>query len=61
MEEMWVECRVCKELPPELRGYSERTCSLCGALHCDECLNEAGYCTPCSEKMGFSRDEATPV
>jgi len=58
MESTWIDCKRCA---PKTKERSKRTCSLCGALHCDECLNEAGYCTPCSEKMGYSKDEAIPV
>lgn len=61
MEGMWMECRTCESLAPALKEYSSGTCRLCGALHCDECLNDAGYCTPCSEKLDYFKDEATPV
>ena len=61
MEDALIECRTCESLAPELKEYSSRLCRLCGALHCDECLNEAGYCTSCSEKMDYSKDEAIPV
>jgi hypothetical protein len=61
MEGMWMECKMCETLSPELKEYSAKTCRLCGALHCDECLNEAGYCTPCSERMDYSKEEALPV
>ncbi len=61
MEAMWIECKTCESLAPELKEYSNRLCRLCGALHCDACLNEAGYCTPCSEKMDYSKEEAIPV
>jgi hypothetical protein len=61
MEGMWLECRVCETLIPQLKEYSARACRLCGTLHCDECLNEAGYCTPCSEKLDYSKEDAIPV
>lgn len=61
MEEQFIECKQCNDLPPEMRGYMTRTCKLCGTLHCDECLNEAGLCTPCSERLPYSKEEATPV
>ena len=61
MEEQHIDCKHCSLTPPELRQYSARTCTLCGELHCDECLNEAGYCTPCSEKMDYSKEEAIAV
>jgi hypothetical protein len=61
MESMWMECKMCDTLAPEMKGSASKTCRLCGALHCDECLNEAGYCTPCSEKIDYSKDEAIPV
>ena len=60
MEETWMECKICKDAPAEQKE-SAKMCRLCGALHCDECINEAGYCTPCSEKMGYSMEEASPV
>ncbi|MGA2404175.1 MAG: hypothetical protein ABSG91_21135 [Syntrophobacteraceae bacterium] len=61
MEGMWMECRGCETFAPKLDERSSKECRLCGALHCDECLNEAGYCTPCSEKMDYSKDDAIPV
>jgi len=61
METIWVECKKCAALPAELKDYSAKMCRLCGTLHCDECLNEAGYCTPCSERMDYSKEEAVPV
>ncbi len=61
MEDMWIECKVCGTFASEIRRHSSRECSLCGAMHCDECLNEAGYCTPCSEKLGYSKGDAIPV
>jgi hypothetical protein len=61
MEEHLTDCRQCNVLPPELREYSAKTCVLCGTLHCDECMNEAGYCTPCSEKLSYTQDEAIAV
>jgi len=61
MGNVWMECRFCRALPPEIGEYSTKACRLCGALHCDECLNEAGYCTPCSEKTDYSKDEAIPI
>lgn len=61
MEEQLIECKQCNSLPPDLREYMSRTCALCGTLHCDECINEAGLCTPCSEKLTYSREEGTPV
>jgi hypothetical protein len=61
MEEQLIDCKGCAILPPEMRQYTDRTCKLCGESHCDECLNEAGYCTPCSEKMDWSKEEATGV
>ncbi|MFZ2445688.1 MAG: hypothetical protein WAW37_04980 [Syntrophobacteraceae bacterium] len=61
MEAEYIDCKRCDLLPPEVRGYATRTCGLCGALHCDECLNEAGYCTPCSEKLSYSMEEAIVV
>ncbi len=61
MEEQLVECKQCNYLPPEMREYMARRCALCGNPHCDECLNEAGLCTPCSEKLPYGMDEATPV
>lgn len=60
METAWIECKVCKDVPPAGREFA-KTCRLCGALHCDECINEAGYCTPCSEKLDYSKEEAIPV
>jgi hypothetical protein len=59
MEEETPVCKECETLL--VQGYAAKTCRLCNALHCDECLNEAGYCTPCSEKMGFSKEEAIAV
>ena len=61
MEDIWMDCRVCETLAPELNEYSSGTWSLCGSLHCDECLNEAGYCTSCSEKIDYSKGDAIPV
>jgi hypothetical protein len=61
MDSLLIECRVCKALSAEVREYSAKICRLCESLHCDECLNEAGYCTPCSEKMEYSKEEAIPV
>ncbi|MGO9689167.1 MAG: hypothetical protein ACLP2X_11565 [Syntrophobacteraceae bacterium] len=61
MEGLLLECKVCETLAPELKEYTAKTCRLCGALHCNECLNEAGYCTPCSEKMEYSKEDAIPV
>lgn len=61
MEGQWIECRECGALPSEMQGYAAKTCSLCGALHCDECLNEAGYCTPCSEESLWSKEEGIAV
>ncbi len=58
MESEFINCKKCASHTKE---HSAGTCCLCGALHCDECLNEAGYCTPCSEKMSYSKDEAIPV
>ncbi|MEM5785672.1 MAG: hypothetical protein AAGU11_00060 [Syntrophobacteraceae bacterium] len=61
MDEQYIDCKQCNDLPPEARQYATRSCSLCETTHCDACLNEAGYCTPCSEKMGFSKEEAISV
>ncbi len=61
MEETRIDCKECASMPAELQAYAEKTCRLCGTLHCDECLNEAGYCTPCSETLGFSKEEAIAV
>ena len=61
MESTWIECKLCETLAPKVKEHSARICRLCGALHCDECLNEAGYCRSCSEKMDYSKDEAIPV
>ncbi len=61
MEEQYIDCKYCSSMTPEVRQYAARTCALCGTLHCDECLNEAGYCTPCSEKSDFSKEEAIAV
>ncbi len=60
MEQAWIECRICKDVPPQ-GMESAKQCRLCGVLHCDECLNEAGYCTPCSEKLEYTKEEAIPV
>ncbi len=61
MADAWIECKECEILPSELKEYSDRKCRLCGALRCDECLNEAGLCTSCSENMNSSMDDAIPV
>ncbi len=61
MEEQLIDCKKCSVLPPEMREYSSRSCVLCGNVHCDECLNEAGYCSSCSEKIPYSKEEATAV
>lgn len=61
MEGVWVDCKECRTLPPELHEYAAKKCSLCGALMCDECLDEAGYCAPCSLTRSYSKDEAVPV
>ncbi len=61
MEEQYIDCKRCGAMPPEVKQHAAKTCTLCGTLHCDECLNEAGYCTPCSEKMSFSKEEAIAV
>jgi hypothetical protein len=60
-QQPWINCKECAMLPPEVQQYANRSCVLCGTLHCDECLNEAGYCTSCSEKMSYSKDEAAAV
>jgi len=56
-----MEGTMCETPAPEMKEYASGTCRLCAALYCDECLNEAGYCTTCSEKMDYSKDEAIPV
>ncbi len=61
MESTWIECTQCESLPPELKEYSIKSCRMCGALDCDECLNEAGYCVSCSEKIDYSKEDAIPV
>ncbi len=61
MEPEWIECRECGILPPEIQAYVAKTCGLCGTMNCDECLDEAGLCTPCSDKPDFSFEEAIPV
>jgi hypothetical protein len=61
MKDHWINCKVCGELYSETQERSSGTCDLCCTLRCDECLNEAGYCTPCSEKMDYSKDEAIAV
>jgi hypothetical protein len=61
MEEQMIGCTECNTIPKELAGYALRTCRLCGALGCDACLNEAGYCTPCEAKLQYSKEEAIPV
>ncbi|MGA3113316.1 MAG: hypothetical protein ABSF90_02655 [Syntrophobacteraceae bacterium] len=61
MESAWMEGTMCETPAPEMKEYASGTCRLCAALYCDECLNEAGYCTTCSEKMDYSKDEAIPV
>ncbi len=61
MKSAWMECTKCKTPAPEMKESAVGTCRLCAVLHCDECLNEAGYCTSCSEKMDYSMDEAIPV
>jgi len=59
--EEYIDCKKCNTMPPEIRQYAEKSCVLCGALHCDDCLNEAGYCTPCSEKLSYNKEEAIAV
>lgn len=61
MEASMIDCIKCGSLPAELQEYAEKTCRLCGTLHCDACLDEAGYCTPCSERTDFSKEEAIAV
>jgi multimeric flavodoxin WrbA len=61
MESAWIECRSCETLVSELKEYSVKSCRICDALDCDECLNEAGYCMPCSEKSDYSKEDAIPV
>jgi hypothetical protein len=61
MESVLIDCKRCSTLAPEIMEYSSRLCRLCNVAHCDECLNEAGYCTPCSEKMDHSKEDAIPV
>lgn len=61
MENTLIDCKVCESLTSEIAEYSTKVCRLCGELHCDECLNEAGYCTPCSEETGYLREDAIPV
>lgn len=61
MEDALIECKTCMTAPPEIAEYSSRLCKLCNVAHCDECLNEAGYCTSCSEKMDYLKEDALPV
>ncbi len=61
MDGQTIDCQQCDNLPPELYEYAARTCKLCGALECDSCLNEAGYCEPCSIKANYSKEEAIPI
>lgn len=59
MEERHIDCRECDSMSEEAKVYAAKTCRLCGT--CDECLNEAGYCVPCSEKLGYSKEEAIVI
>ncbi len=59
MEEELLVCKHCNASFVCLD--SAKTCKLCEAVHCDECLNEAGYCAPCGERMGYSKEEAVAV
>jgi hypothetical protein len=61
MEDVFIECKTCQTLAPEMMEYSGRLCKLCNVAHCDECLNEAGYCTPCSEKLDYLKEDAIAV
>jgi hypothetical protein len=61
MEEQLIECKACDIIPKHLREYADRSCRLCGGLGCDECLNEAGYCSPCNTRTPYSKEEAIPV
>jgi len=61
MEDVLIECRTCKTFASEIMEHSSRSCRLCNTLHCDECLNEAGYCTSCSEKLDYLKEDAIPV
>jgi len=61
MEEQHIDCKHCTLMPAEMKQYATKTCGLCGELHCDECLNEAGYCTPCTEKNDYSKEEAIGI
>jgi hypothetical protein len=61
MEEQLIACKVCGAMPKEPAVFIDRSCRLCGALACDECLNEAGYCTPCSARAPYNRVEANPI
>lgn len=60
MEEMTISCKSCGQT--DLGSAEEQKhCRLCDEIHCDECLNEAGYCAPCSEKIDYGKDEAIAV
>ena len=60
MEETIVSCKSCGSRDFDDTA-EEKTCRLCNEVHCGECLNEAGYCAPCAEKMNYSKGEAIAV
>lgn len=58
MEEQLIECSGCRQWFTE---SMVKNCNLCEESRCDDCLNEAGYCVPCTEAAGYSKEEATYI